>query len=326
MKQFLILLLVVFSTRTLAQAQEYLPQNIIQLDDKFSHHIALVEKSSHTLYLYQNNNGTPQLLKQYKVATGKFTGNKASEGDHKTPEGIYLLERFLSAQELVGMYGEEKSKMYGAGAFTTNYPNVIDERLGKGGSGIWLHSTDDNTRINKGLDSRGCVVVVDEDLKDISKYIDLANTSMVIVQNINFQQKKTWESVKNNIMGVVANWQESWKNKNFDSYIGHYHPEKFHDSKGNFHAYKHYKKAVFSNPGTPVINFNHVSVLVQNDYAVVQMEQDYRSTNINDIGKKILYLQQDQNYNWKIVAEQWRKLDGESRNLAFVPAMRFFKN
>ncbi len=48
-----------------------------------------------------------------------------------------------------------------------NYPNPIDQRLKKTGGGIWLHSTNDETRIEKGLDSRGCVVAANNDLKEI---------------------------------------------------------------------------------------------------------------------------------------------------------------
>ena len=55
------------------------------------------------------------------------------------------------------------------------------------------------------------------------------------------------------------------------------------------------------------------------------MEQDYRSDLVQDVGKKVLYLKRDNNYQWKIISEQWHKLPEET-NIAFVPKMRFFKN
>ena len=51
--------------------------------------------------------------------------------------------------------------------------------------------------------------------------------------------------------------------------------------------------------------------------------QNYSSDVIKDIGKKVLYLEQDADYNWKITAEQWYKLE-ENQNIAFTPAMRYF--
>ncbi len=310
-----------------AVAQDFLPSNIVLLDNKFSHHVVIAEKSTHTLYLYENSNSTPKLLKKYKIATGKFSGNKYVEGDKKTPEGIYNLTDFIPDTELIKKYGQKQGEIYGAGAFTSNYPNFIDRSLGKTGGGIWLHSTNDNSRINKGLDSKGCVVVVDEDLKDISQYIDLKNTSMVIVENLNYLNNDSWNELRTDLVGLVKEWQKAWEEKNFEKYISFYDSSRFYNPrKGKYEEYKRYKKAIFSLPGTPSIKFQHLSILVHQNYAVVQMQQDYKSETIDDLGKKTLYLQKNSDYEWKIVAEQWSKLDKEKRNIAFVPSMRFFKN
>lgn len=50
----------------------------------------LIEKSAHRLTLFQN--GAP--LKKYRVALGKKpVGKKTTEGDCKTPEGLYTIDR-----------------------------------------------------------------------------------------------------------------------------------------------------------------------------------------------------------------------------------------
>ena len=76
------------------------------------------EKSTHTLHLFENQNGFPKLIKTFQIATGKIKGNKYNEGDHKTPEGIYQLGEFLSKEQLHSMYQAKDAKIYGAGAFT----------------------------------------------------------------------------------------------------------------------------------------------------------------------------------------------------------------
>jgi murein L,D-transpeptidase YafK len=308
-----------------ALAEIYHPSNLLQLDDKFSHHVMLVEKSTHKISVYKNNNGTAELVKTFKIATGKFAGNKTNEGDKKTPEGIYQLLDFYSKNKLHQMYSANDAKIYGAGAFPTNYPNIIDSRNGKTGSGIWLHSTDDDTRIDKGLDSKGCVVVVDQDLKDISQYIDLDNTSMVIVHDVLFLNEKKWSEQRNQINELIAGWKDAWREENVEAYMDYYHPQEFKDQKGNFQTYKAYKKAVFSNPGKPSVDFTNISILSFHDYIVVQMEQKYVSNTINDSGKKTLYLKKNQNYEWKIVAELWSKIP-EDKKTTFVPMNRFFKD
>jgi murein L,D-transpeptidase YafK len=322
-RQFLLVILCIVSTYSQAEI-EFMPAHIFQLDQKFTHHIAVVEKSTHSLYLFEQDNNLPKLIKKYSIATGKYKGNKFEQGDHRTPEGIYVMEEFYPSDFLMSKYGEY-GKIYGAGAFTLNYPNEIDQREGKTGGGIWLHSTDDDSRISKGLDSRGCVVVNDRDLKEISQYIDLKHTPMIIVQEISFLPKDSWNKNRKEIVEVVDQWMSAWQEKRFNDYISLYSPDQFKDRKGNYNAYKQYKQAVFSRPDKPSINFSDISILNFKDYAVIQLTQDYKGEVIKDIGKKTLYLKKDKNYQWKIVAELWSKLDLTERNIAFIPSMRFFK-
>lgn len=318
LKFFALVLFFAFST----SANDFMPSYLLQLDDQFAHHVIVVEKSTHRLFVYANNNGTPKLIETYKVATGKIKGNKKIQGDKKTPEGIYRFQVFHSAKDLIDRYGET-GLIYGAGAFTLNYPNIIDRRAAKTGGGIWLHSTDDDKRVDKGLDSRGCVVAVDNDLKLISRYIDLLNTPAIIVQDLKYLSKKTWKENRNEINNVLTKWLQAWQTKDFKNYISQYSPSFYNARKGGYQQYSVYKKAVFSRNDQPEINIRNLSILQYNNYAVVTMEQDYKSDIIQDIGKKILYLEQDDSYEWKIIAENWYSLP-KDYGIAFEPKQRFF--
>jgi murein L,D-transpeptidase YafK len=301
----------------------YLPSNILMMDDKFSHHVFLVEKATHKIHIYENSGSYPRLLKTYNMATGKNKGDKVAEGDHKTPEGIYSMYEFLSKDDLLKRHGKA-AEIYGSGAFPMNYPNFMDARVGKTGGGIWLHSTDNDSRIFKGRDSRGCVVVQNQDLKEISQYIELNATPIIVVQDIFFLNKTTWDRNRKDLNDAVTKWTKAWQEKDFENYIAAYDPVNFYDkSKGNYHSYKTYKKAVFSRSDAPQIKFNFISILATEEYAVVHLQQDYRSTVINDTGKKTLYLKKNANYDWKIVGELWSKV--EDGNVAFTPSKRFFK-
>jgi murein L,D-transpeptidase YafK len=304
-------------------AEEFYPTNILMMDAKFAHHVILVEKSTHKLHLYENSTTTPKLVKTYSTATGKFKGDKFISGDHKTPEGIYTIYDFLSKEELLKRHGKY-AEIYGGGAFPMDYPNFMDERAGKTGGGIWLHSTDNDNRISKGLDSRGCVVLQNADLRDISQFIEIDHTPIIVVQDVLYLSKSTWERNRSDVSDSVTKWATAWQNKDFDGYINSYDSKNFYDrSKGNYNSYKTYKKAVFSRADSPNIKFDFISIMANSDYAVVQLQQNYQSSIINDIGKKTLYLQKDANYDWKIVGELWSK--AESSNIAFTPSKRFFK-
>ena len=307
-----------------AFAEEFFPSNILMMDEKFAHHVILVEKATHKVHLYENGGTNPKLIKTYNTATGKFKGDKSINGDHKTPEGIYSINDFFSKEELLRRHGKY-AEIYGAGAFPMNYPNFIDERAGKTGGGIWLHSTHDDNRISKGLDSKGCVVLQNADLRDISQYIEIEHTPIIVVQDVLYLARPTWDSNRTDINAAVEKWAKAWQTKDFETYISSYDSLRFKDrSKGNYSAYKAYKKAVFSRPDSPNIKLEFISIMANLDYAVIQMQQNYQSSIINDIGMKTLYLQKDANYEWKIVGELWSKAGHAS--IAFTPSKRFFKD
>ncbi len=305
-----------------------LPSSLLKLDDYFSHHILVIEKSLHKLHLYENNNSIPRLIQSIDIATGKKSGNKLFRGDYRTPEGIYQLTEFLTHRHLLEKYGRE-GKIYGVGAFVLNYPNPIDFYGGKTGYGIWIHSTNDETRIEKGLDSRGCIVTTNSELINLARYIELNKTSIVIVHNLEFLSEEAWKLEREHIFKTLNEWLNSWKNEDLATYLSYYDHRKFRDPiRGNFSRFKKYKTSVFSAPGRPHINIENVSVIKTQNYAVLSFKQFYKSNTIDDVGKKLLYIKQDEYYNWKIISEVWTKVGidkKEHSKVAFGPSQRFFK-
>ncbi len=330
MRKIVALFCTMITNNTLANSKDYFPSNILQLDPYLSHHVIVAEKSTHKLYLFENKNGIPNLLSTIQVATGKKAGNKIFQGDHRTPEGIYHFSEFLPHRELLKRHGKA-GEIYGVGAFVMNYPNPIDELKGKTGGGIWLHSTNDETRIDKGLDSRGCIVAHNENLIKLSQYIELNKTHIVVTHNMNFQKKSTWEREKAELSETVNGWLTAWKTENIENYKDYYHKKKFRDNRHKtYNRYVTYKKHVFANPGTPEISISNLSVFKNNEYAVVSFIQNYKSNTIEDVGKKTLYLMKDEYYNWRIVSEKWTKaglIDTDhNASMAFEPKMRFFES
>jgi murein L,D-transpeptidase YafK len=310
---------------SIPEGTKVMPAPLLQLDNFFAHHVLVAEKSTHTLHLFKNSNGRPEFVRSYQVATGKKPGDKEAEGDFRTPEGVYNFVDFLTNKQLLAQSGASGA-IYGAGAFVTDYPNPVDKINKKTGSGIWLHSTNDETRIDKGLDSRGCVVTANNELIDASKYLELNKTPMIVVQDLVYLNEKTYEMQKAELKKMMDGWLDAWRKKDIESYASYYHPTDFSDVKGKFAAYKAYKKAVFSNPGDPKIELDHISILQAKNYAVITFTQNYKSATINDTGRKLLYLKQDEGYNWKIVSEVWTKNGLENIDkLAFEPSLRFFK-
>ncbi len=183
--------------------------SIIQLDPYFSHHVFIVEKATHKIYLLKEDNAGYRFISSFNIATGENSGDKSYQGDHRTPEGIFFIEDFLPQKKLLETRGEQ-GKIYGVGAFTLDFPNPVDLFRKKTGGGIWIHSTDDESRIAKGLDSQGCVVTKNLDLVDLSKYIELNKTPVIITHEMKYISPETHQLKKKELLDFLDSWLTSW--------------------------------------------------------------------------------------------------------------------
>jgi murein L,D-transpeptidase YafK len=121
----------------------------------------VVSKKDHTLELFDHG----KLLKKYKVALGgELTGRKGRQGDHRTPEGFYVLDR-----------RNEHSQFYRS--LHISYPNAEDRaRAQKAGvnpgGDIMVHGLPNGYgwiggrhRLRDWTD--GCIAVTNEEMDEI---------------------------------------------------------------------------------------------------------------------------------------------------------------
>ena len=122
-----------------------------------------------------------KLKSDFYVTIGKNGTGKYVEGDQKTPIGVYFVTGFIPSEDLPDLYGD--------GAFPINYPNAWDRSHNRTGYGIWLHGTPSKFYSRAPKDSDGCVIVSNNDLNTLSRFIDVGETPIVIVDNINWITK-----------------------------------------------------------------------------------------------------------------------------------------
>ncbi|MBI3221966.1 MAG: L,D-transpeptidase family protein, partial [Nitrosomonadales bacterium] len=90
----------------------------------------VVDTSRATLFVYENVNGEPRYVTDFYITIGKLGTEKVSEGDQRTPIGVYFVKAELPKKQLADMYG--------SGAYPLSYPNEWDRKNHRTGSGIWL--------------------------------------------------------------------------------------------------------------------------------------------------------------------------------------------
>ncbi|WP_457600112.1 L,D-transpeptidase family protein [Hydrogenivirga sp.] len=260
-------------------------------EDKY---VFLVEKMSQYLLIYKGK----VLENLYPVTTGQDWEDKWVEGDKRTPEGIYYFTKFIPPRRL--------PKMYGGIAVVLNYPNPVDRLLGKGGSGIWLHGSDEENRYNIPFSTRGCVVADNNDLKHIVKRIAKNNTLIAIYKEI------PTDIETDDVIGFLNRWESSWENKDVETYLSLY-SKRFTWKRGGYNAWKRYKKRVIGNKRIIEVEMKDLTVLAFRrglsesiEYYVAEFTQVYRSDNYSDRGFKRLYIIKE-NGELKIVKEEFRK-------------------
>ena len=121
----------------------------------------LVLKSRRMLYLMRGDD----VLRAYRVALGRYPkGPKIEEGDARTPEGHYIIDRRLA-----------NSNFYKA--LHISYPNARDRARARAlgvdpGGGIMIHGLPDDWTAaqlgHPGLDwTQGCIAVTDRQMDEI---------------------------------------------------------------------------------------------------------------------------------------------------------------
>jgi murein L,D-transpeptidase YafK len=122
--------------------------------------LVVVEKAQRLLTLYSGSN----VLKRYHVSLGREPGAKRQEGDHRTPEGHYVID-FHRADS--GYYR----------ALHISYPSPADISASPNpGGAIMIHGLRNGWgwlgRLHRLVGTNGCVVVTNQEMQELWRAID----------------------------------------------------------------------------------------------------------------------------------------------------------
>lgn len=258
----------------------------------------LVSKKYQELHLYKASPDGPRLQKKFRCTTGKNNnGNKNREGDKKTPNGVYFFRGILEDEQL--------PVKYGVLAFPMDYPNDYDRLLNKTGYGIWLHAVDEDERVKVSYDTEGCVVVTNDDILELSEFITLNSTPIIIDDSISTTSHDKIRDQGKEILDFVHNWADAWQGKDIDSYMDCY-DERFYSYSRNKAQQRAHKERLNRAYKTIEVGLSDIRVYSYYDYYVVSFIQEYRSDRFYSKGSKKLYLDKTEN-SVKIFAERMNR-------------------
>jgi murein L,D-transpeptidase YafK len=168
-----------------------IPDSIILLS---SGYVLVVDKQYQKIYAFKKN-GTFSKVFESPCSTGKNHGTKQSEGDAKTPNGVFFATKMLR--------NPSPPETYGTLAFPLDYPTLSDRRAGRNGTNIWIHGT---TKPLSPFQSSGCVVLRDRDLQRLADLIYFNKTPVIIQESINWISQNQIPSSKNELENILALW------------------------------------------------------------------------------------------------------------------------
>ena len=175
-----------------------IPSQLISLSTQNKHAIA-IDASRSRLYLFENSTTGLKLLADYYISVGKSGIEKTVEGDLRTPLGVYFVTSNLDPKSL--------KDFYGSGALPINYPNQLDIKRGKTGSGIWLHGTPPTQFARAPLATDGCVVLANPDLERIIRTVRVRTTPVVIAQSLKWVAPQTVKADNKPFEDAMKGWQ-----------------------------------------------------------------------------------------------------------------------
>lgn len=257
--------------------------------------LLICEKDRSSLNLYRKANKGKQehfeLLKTIPAFTGKFNGDKLSQGDRRTPVGVYTLTQKLNTVD----------PFYGPMAFVTSYPNLYDKIRGKSGDGIWIHGlpiSGDRDNFTK-----GCIAIDNNELTSLDQKIDYKNTLLVIDN----KPKESLNIPYSMIMAQLYKWRFAWKYNDFQSYLSFYDTTFVRHDGMEYYDFKTYKQRIFDKKESKEILFTNLNIIPypgeRSNLFMVTFNETYSSENHRFSGPKILLLLLNTDQSISIVSE-----------------------
>jgi murein L,D-transpeptidase YafK len=193
-----------------------IPSQFLALSPRSKHAIA-VDASRSRLYLFENRTTGLTLIADYYISVGKSGLTKTLEGDARTPTGVYFITSNLDPKSLTDFYG--------SGALPINYPNELDNKRGKTGSGIWLHGTPPGQFSRPPKATDGCVVLANPDLLQVIRTVEVRTTPVVISARLKWVAPVSIQSDGKVFENALSAWQHAKSSGDLERVLSFYSSE-----------------------------------------------------------------------------------------------------
>jgi murein L,D-transpeptidase YafK len=310
----LFLCLFLFPTQSfsgISSRSENIPDSVVSLS---SGYVLVVDKQYQKIYAFKKNGAFSKVFES-PCSTGKNQGAKQSAGDAKTPNGVFFATKMLR--------NPGSPEIYGTLAFPLDYPTLSDRKAGRNGTNIWIHGT---TKPLSPLQSNGCVVLRDSDLRRLTDLIYFNKTPVIIQESINWISQNQIPPAKEELERILALWNRSFIDGDMKSFDALYLPgteikgKKREELISKFKSLKLLNKHFLLQP-------RDVSILRQENTAIIMFDQIVAVNNDNSFqGAYNKLVLERLNNRWYIVDDLATTASTEKNIARTVTALPTQKN
>lgn len=270
-----------------------IPSQFISLSKSNKHAIA-VDTEKARLYLFENTEAGTRLLANYYISVGKAGVGKTVEGDQRTPLGVYFITSNLDPKSL--------KDLYGSGALPVNYPNVLDIRRGKTGSGIWLHGTPSSqfTRAPQATD--GCVAVANPDLERIIRTVEIRTTPVLIAKSLDWVRPDKLEDQRKKFSETLQTWTNA-KRKGHENKLLQFYASDFNAEGKDLASFSTNLRTELKQQGGKPMNLKDISLIRWTDDADTMVATFGEVLDGEKVGRTVRQYWQHRPGGWKIIYE-----------------------
>lgn len=173
------------------------PEQVLELAGNVRH-VVVVDASRSRVYVFEHRTTGLQLIRNFYASIGRAGFDKQVEGDLRTPLGVYHITSRLDDKQL--------EELYGVGALPLNYPNEHDRRMGRTGSGIWLHGVPRASYSRSPFATEGCVALANDDMVYLMRELEPRRTPVIISDVVRWVKPDTVSAHRTTFRALLAEW------------------------------------------------------------------------------------------------------------------------
>jgi murein L,D-transpeptidase YafK len=146
-------------------------------------------------------------------------------------------------------------------------------------------------------------------LKTLEPILATGKARVVVTDSVIWSPGTELEAMRKSIAGALESWRSDWSTNDMDKYLSHYSDE-FRIGKTDLESWERDKRRVAAGKKWIKVATNDVSIFLvpgHDKLAVVDFDQDYKSSNLENHMRKRQYWQREAD-GWKILYEGTPKI------------------